>query len=54
MAIKFASLNPRGLRDRGKATCMLGDLLSFEVDVTAIQLTQFVCDVDAPVLSYSA
>lgn len=51
MTIKLASLNVRGLRDRSKAVGLLCDLLSFGVDVAVIQETNFVCDVDAHVLS---
>lgn len=47
MSIKLASLNVRGFRDRG----LLRDLLSFDVDVAAIQEAHFVCDFDARVLS---
>lgn len=45
------SVNMKCLRDRGKATCLLRDLLSFGVNVAAIQETHFVCDVDACVLA---
>lgn len=41
----------RGLRERSKAARLLRDLLSFGVDVVAIQETRFVCDVDASVVS---
>lgn len=51
MFIKLACLNARGLKDQNKATRLLCDLLSFGVDVVAIEETHFVCDVDACVLS---
>lgn len=50
MSIKIASLNVNGLKDQGKATRLLCDLLLFSVDVTAIEETHFVCRVDAHVL----
>lgn len=50
MSIKLANLNVRSLRDRRKVAHMLRDLLSFGVDLAAIQWTHFVCDVDASVL----
>lgn len=39
MANKLACLNARGLRDRSKATRLLRDLLSFDLDVVAMQAT---------------
>lgn len=50
MSIKLASLNVRGLKDSDKlSVCCV--ILSFEVDVTEIQETHFVCDVGACMLS---
>lgn len=51
MAIKLASLNVRGLRDRDKTVHLLCDLLSFGVDVAVIQQTHCVCDIDSRELS---
>lgn len=51
MSLKIAGLNARGLRDRSKAVRLLRDLLSFSVDVAAIQEKHFTCVVDARVLS---
>lgn len=41
--MKIASLNVKGLRDRRKAARLRRDLLSFGVDVAAIEETHFVC-----------
>lgn len=51
MAIMLACLNVKELRDRIKVSHLLYDLLSFGVDVIAIQETYFVSDVDTSVLS---
>lgn len=51
MSIMLACLNARGLRDWDKAARLFRDLLSFGVDVTTIEETQFVCETDACVLS---
>lgn len=50
MSVKLVSLNERVFRDQGKAACLHHDLVSFRVDVTMIQETDFVCDVGASVL----
>lgn len=46
---KLACLNAKGLRDQSKAVRLLRELLSPGVDLTAIQETHFICDVDARV-----
>lgn len=43
MSIKLACLNVKVLRDRGKIVHLLRDLLSFRVNVAAIQKTHFAC-----------
>lgn len=40
------SLDASGPKDRGKDARLLGDLLSFGVDVSAIQKMYIVCNVD--------
>lgn len=47
----LACLNARGLRDWGKTSRLLRDLMSFGMDVAAIEVMQFVCEADACVLS---
>lgn len=49
MSINLASVNARGLRDKGKASHLICYLLSLSVDVVAIQKTHFVCNIDAGV-----
>lgn len=44
-------MNSRGLSDRSNAVLLLPDLLSFDVNVAAVQVTHFFCDVGARVLS---
>lgn len=51
MTIKLAKLNVRCFRDRIKAVRLLLDVFSLGVGVTSIKETQFVCDVDACLLS---
>lgn len=51
MSMKLASLNVRLLSDQGKAASLYHDLVSFRVDVTMIQETDFVYNVGACVLS---
>lgn len=53
MYIKLTSLNMRSLRDRSKSVHLLRSLLSLGVDVTAIQKTHFICEVEARMLVYS-
>lgn len=45
MAIKLASFNVKGMRDQSKAACLFCDLLSFRVDMAAIQETHFVISI---------
>lgn len=51
MYIKLTSLNMRSLRDRSKSVHLLRSLLSLGLDVTAIQKTHFICEVEARMLS---
>jgi len=51
MSLNLSSLNARGLRDRGRASRVLGDLLNLKVDVAALQETHFVCQADERVLT---
>ena len=50
MALNLAMLNVRWLRDRSKCACFLAELKNLRVDVTAVQETHFICDVDCRVL----
>lgn len=49
--MKMVCLNASSLRDKGKAVRLLCDLLSFGMDLTAIQDTHAVCEVNGHVLS---
>lgn len=51
MAIKLAIFNAKGMRDQSKVACLFCDLLSFRVDISAIQETHFVCNINSCVLS---
>ena len=51
MDLFLASLNARGLRDRGRASRVLRDLLNLKADVVALQETHFVCQADERVLA---
>ena len=46
MTLNLATLNVRGLRDPCKCTCLLGELKTLSVDVTAVQETHFTCGAD--------
>lgn len=50
MSIKLTCLNVRSLRDQGKVTHLLCDLLSFSVGVATIKEMHFVCNVNSYVL----
>ena len=50
MALNVASLNVRGLRDPRKCAHLLAELSNLCVNVTAVQETHFVCEVDCRVL----
>ena len=50
MALNFASLNVRGLRDSSKCTRLLAELKSLGVNVAAVQETHFPCGADCRVL----
>ena len=50
MALNFASLNVRGLRDSSKCARLLGELRNLGVDVAAVQETHFTCGADCRVL----
>lgn len=47
----IVSLNAMGFRDRSMAACLLRDLMSIGVDVTAIQERHFLREVHGRVLS---
>ena len=49
MALNFASLDARGLRDPSKCARLLGELSDLSVDVTAVQETYFTCVADCQV-----
>ena len=51
MDLLLASLNVRGLRDRGRASRVLRDLLHLKADVITLQETHFVCQADERVLA---
>ena len=46
IALKFGSLNVRGLRDLRKCACLLGDLSKFCENLAAVQQTRFTCAED--------
>lgn len=46
MSIKLSCLNPRELRDWGKAARLLYDISSFGVNVAAIEM-YYICEADA-------
>ena len=50
MALNFASLNVRGLRDSSKCTRLLAELKKLGIDVAAVQETHFTCGADCRVL----
>lgn len=51
MSIKLVCFNAKGLRGQSKAAFLLCDLLSFGVDMGVTEMPNFVCNVDACVLS---
>ena len=49
MALNFAMLNARGLRDSSKCARLLGELKNISVDITAVQEIHFLCTADCRV-----
>lgn len=50
MSLRLASLNVKGLRNKGKSSGLLRDLESLSVDVATIEETHFSSDRDTHVL----
>ena len=50
LTLNLASLNARGMRDRGRASRVLRDLVHLKADVISLQETHFVCAADERVL----
>ena len=50
MALNYATLNVRGLRDPSKSAHLLAELKNLRVDVAAVQETHFICAADYRVL----
>ena len=50
MALNFAMLNVRGLRDSSKCVHLLAELLNLSVYVAAVQVIHFICLADYWVL----